>query len=72
MDLNRKTTFFEGWSWFKFNNSELALGLALKFYTGVAKDLTLKIRMFWGLIPTSLEVTGEKLVGEPLSPILSK
>ena len=31
-DLTRKTAFFEGWSWFKFNNLELALGTNLKFY----------------------------------------
>ena len=24
-DFTRKTTFFEGWSWFKFSNLELAL-----------------------------------------------
>ena len=47
-DLTRKTTFFEGWSWFKFNK----LGLALK------------VRKFLGLIPTFVELTAEKLVGE--------
>ena len=39
-DLTRKTTFFEGWSWFnwfKFNNLVLALGTSLKVYTSVAK-----------------------------------
>ena len=40
MDLTRKTTFFEGWSWLKFNNLGVALGTALKFYTNVAKGLT--------------------------------
>ena len=55
--------FFKGWSWFKFNNLGLALGTNLKFYTSVAKGLKLKVRKFWGLIPTFLEVTGEKLVG---------
>ena len=34
-DLTRKTAFFEGWSWFKFNNLGLALGANLKFYTSV-------------------------------------
>ena len=29
--------FFEGCSWFKFNNLGLALGMALKFYTKVAR-----------------------------------
>ena len=34
----------------------------LKFYTSVAKTLKVKVRKFWGLFPTFLEVTGEKLV----------
>ena len=51
------------WSWFKFNNLRLALGTNLKFYTSVAKRLKLKVRKFKGLIPTFVEVTGEKLVG---------
>ena len=33
---------FEGWSSFKFNNLGLAQGVALKFYTSVAKGLKLK------------------------------
>ena len=37
--------------------------MALKFYSKVAKGLELKIRSFWGLIFTFVEVTGEKLVG---------
>ena len=47
-DLTRKTAFFEGWSWFKFNN----LG-----------RLKLKVRKFLGLFPTFVEVTEEKLMG---------
>ena len=39
------------------------LGMALKFYTSVAKGLKLKGRKFWGLIVTFLEVTKEKMVG---------
>ena len=35
----------------------------LKFYTSVAKGLKLKVWKFWALVPTFLEVTGEKLVG---------
>ena len=31
-NLSRKTTIFEGWSWFKFNNFGLVLGKDLKFY----------------------------------------
>ena len=66
--LTRKINFFEGWSWFKFNNLGLALGTNLKLYTSLSKRLKLKIRMFWGLILTFVEVTGEKLVGGPFAP----
>ena len=38
-DLSRKNTFFARWSWFRFNNLGLALDIALKFYTSVAKGL---------------------------------
>ena len=51
-DLTRKTAFFEEWSWFKFNNLGLTLGTNLK----------LKVRKFWGLVTTFVEVTGEKLM----------
>ena len=61
-DLTRKTAFFEGWSWFKFNNLGLTLDTNLKFYNIVAKGFKLKVRKFWGLIRTFVEVTGEKLV----------
>ena len=64
-DLTRKTAFFEGWPWFKFNNYGLALGINLKVYTSVGKGLKLKVKKFWELIPTFVEVTGEKLVGGP-------
>ena len=47
-DLTRKTAFFEGWSWFKFNNLRLVLGTNLKFYTSVAKGLKLKVRKVLG------------------------
>ena len=63
MDLTRKTTFFKEWSLFKFNNLGLALGMTLKLYNNVAKGSKLKVGKFWGLIPTSVEVRGEKLVG---------
>ena len=46
--MTRKTTFLEGWSWFKFNNSRLALGTNLKFYTSLSKGLKLKVRKFLG------------------------
>ena len=38
-----KPLFWGGWSWFKFNNLELSLGITLKFYTSVAKNLKLKV-----------------------------
>ena len=50
---------------FKFNNLELALGIALKFYTSVEEGLKLKVRKIWGLIPT----TGR---GGGLPPILNR
>ena len=68
--MTRKTTFFEGWSWFKFNNLGLALGKNLKFYTSLPEELKLKVRKFWVLILTFVEVTGEKLVAMPLWPPL--
>ena len=62
-NLTRKTNFFEGGSWFKFNDLGLALGMALKFYVCEARELKLKSRKFWGLISTFVEVIGEKLWG---------
>ena len=46
-----------------FNNFGMALGTSLKLYNSVTKGLKLKVREFFGLIPTFVEVTGEKLVG---------
>ena len=46
----------------------LALDTNLKLYDSVAKGLKLKVRKFWGLFPTFLEVTGEKLVGDFFHP----
>ena len=63
--MTRKTNAFEGWYWFKFNNLGLALGMTLKFYTSVSKELKLKVRKFWWLIPTFVEVTGKKMVKDP-------
>ena len=50
----------------------LALDMTLKFNTSVTKELKLMLEIFWGLIRTFVEVTGEKLVrgwggGVPLS-----
>ena len=41
----------------------------LKFYTTAAKGVKLKVRKFWDLVPTFVEVTGGKLVGEPFCPL---
>ena len=40
--------FFEKCSWFKFNNLGVTLGIALKFYTWVAKWIKLKSESFGG------------------------
>ena len=61
--MTRKTAFFEGWSWFKFNKLGMALGTNLKFYTSVKKGSKLKVRKFCGIVPSFVEVTEEKLVG---------
>ena len=47
-------------SWFKFNNLEEALGMALKCYTSVLKRLKLEVRKFWDLIPMLVGVTAER------------
>ena len=49
----------------------LALGTNLTFYTSVAKGLKLKVRKFWGLILTFVDVTGEKLVDGVFLPSTS-
>ena len=59
--LIRRTTFFEGWSWFKFNNYGLPAGRHLKFYSSVGKGLKLIVRKSSWVIPTFVEVLGEKL-----------
>ena len=61
-------SFFEECSWFKLNNLGLTLGMALKFYTSVAKGFKLEVRKFWELIYTLLEVRGEKQPFFPLVP----
>ena len=55
----------------KINNLGLALGMALEFYTSLAKGLKLKVRKFCGLIPTFIKITGEELVEEGSNPPLS-
>ena len=61
--FDHKNCFFEEWSWFKLNNLGLALGTSLEFYMSLAQGLKVKVRKFWLLIPTFVEVTVEKLVG---------
>ena len=68
----KKNDFFEGCSWFKFNNLGLALGMALKFYTSLAKPLKLKVIKSLGLIPTFVQVTGGKLVRGTFLPLLPR
>ena len=46
----------------KLNNLGLKLGMTLKFYANMAKWSRLKVRKFWGLVVTFVEVTEEKLI----------
>ena len=69
-DLTRKTTFFDEWSWFKFsiiwdghNN------LVLRSYTNASKMLKLKVKKFWRLNPTFVELAGEKMIGREGFPL---
>ena len=69
--MTRKTFFFEGCSWFKFNNLGLGQGMTLNFYASVEKGLKMKVRRFLWLIPTFAEITREKLVAFLDIPILN-
>ena len=53
----QKNNFFKGWSWFKFNNLELALGKNLW-----RKGLKIKVRKFWRQIPMFVAVKVENRV----------
>ena len=48
----------------------LALGTNLEFYASQSKGLKLKVRNFWGLILTFVEVTVEKLVWGSLCALM--
>ena len=67
-------SFFEGWSWIKWNNLGLALGTNLKFSASVAKQLKLNVRKFWRHSLTFVQVTGENLVEGAFlaTPMLNK
>ena len=45
--VQKNRFFFEGCSCFKFNNLGLTLGTNLKFFTSVAKELKIKVNIFW-------------------------
>ena len=49
-----------------YRNLGLSLGMALKYYTSVAKRSKLNVRKFFRLVSTFVEVTRKKLVGEGL------
>ena len=57
--LDQKNCSFEGCFLLEFNNLGPAVGMNLKFYTNMAKGSKLKVRKFWGLIFTFVEVAGE-------------
>ena len=55
-------TFFEGRSWFKFDNLGRAVDMLLKFYTSVSKEVKVKVRKFWERSPTFVEAKRKNLV----------
>ena len=62
-DLTRK--IFEGWSWVKFKNFKLVLGMTLKFCSCVEKGLKVKVRKCYGK-------QARNLVALPPPPILNR
>ena len=44
------------------------VGIAMKFCTRVAKAIKLKVKKFWGLVPSFVEVIGKKLIGGTFLP----
>ena len=65
-----KTTFFEVWSWFKFSNLGLALGMTLKLYTNVAKGLIKSQKVLWGKCYVCRSYRGKTGKGELFAHIL--
>ena len=62
--FEQNNQFFEGWTWFSFNNLGLAVGMDLQYHTSVMKGLKINVTKFWELILTFVLVAGEKLVEE--------
>ena len=44
--IRQENLFFDGWSWLKFINLRLVLGMALKFNSSVVKGLKLEVIKF--------------------------
>ena len=65
-----KTTFFEVWSWFKFSNLGLVLGMTLKLYTSVAKGLIKSQKVLWAKSYVCRSYRGKTGKGELFAHIL--
>ena len=70
--MTRKTAFYEGWSWFKFNNLGLALGTSLKFYTSVARTKTKSQKVLGANSYACRRYRGKTGRGDLPSPILNR
>ena len=57
--MTRKSNFFEGYSWLKLDYLGPALAMALKLFICATNEIKIKVKTFWRLIPTFVEVTGE-------------
>ena len=70
-EVNHNLNFIRTWAKGALSSVSikgLALDVALKFWNSEAKALKLKVRKFWGIIPTYVEITGKKLVGGLFAP----
>ena len=70
--MTRKATLLKGWSWFKFINLGLGIGMTWTFYTSVSKGLKVKVRKFWELSPTFLEVKKKMIVRKSVNRVTQK
>ena len=73
-DFTRKIAFFEGWSWFKFINLGLALGINLKLLRQCGKSIKSKSQKVFGANSYVCWSYRERVVGgvflpRPLPPI---